>query len=148
MNSSQLLPVAAVINELLATYLTMIWNCLYRHFEEFLMKIQVFGSLFKTSKLVVEMNFYHVCHKCMESCFLKECILINQVLFSVWISKASCWNEFHYDRVSLFLKEFLMRMSFLKSHSSSLIKVSNLFSWNEQMKILSHISQWCGSLVF
>ena len=81
----------------------MIWNCLYRHFEEFLMKIQVFGSLFKTSKLVVEMNFYHVCHKCMESCFLKEWILINQVKFSVWIFKASCWNEFHYDMVSLFL---------------------------------------------
>ena len=62
----------------------------------------------------------------MESCFLKECILINQVFF-LFVSKASCWNEFHYDRVSLFLKELLMRMSFLKSHSSSLIQVSNFF---------------------
>ena len=35
-NSSQLLLVAAFINELLATYLTMIWNCLYRNLVLFL----------------------------------------------------------------------------------------------------------------
>ena len=49
-------------------------------------------------------------------------------------------------RVSLFLKEFQMRMPFLKSHSLSLLQVSKFFSWNEQMNILSHISQCYGIL--
>ena len=78
----------------------------------------------KLQCLLLKWTLYHICHKCMESCYLKEWILINQLLFSVWISKASCWNEFHYDMVSLFLKEFMMRIqvfspvSFIISHSS------------------------------
>ena len=54
MNSSQLLLVATAVNELLVTYLTIIKLSILK---EFLMIIQVLGSVFKTSKLVVEMDF-------------------------------------------------------------------------------------------
>ena len=110
-------------------------------------KFKTLVLFLKLQCLLLKWTLYHICHKGMESCFLKEWILINQVLFSVWISKASCWNEFHYDRVCIFVKECLMRMSFLKSHSSSLIQVSKFFSWNEQINILSHISQ-CYEILF
>ena len=54
MNSSQLLLVATAVNELLVTSDNDIKLSILK---EFLMIIQVLGSVFKTSKLVVEMDF-------------------------------------------------------------------------------------------
>ena len=122
MSSSQLLLVAAVINEILAAHLTMIWNCLYslQTMKKLWWKFKSLVLFLKLQCLLLKWTLYHICHKGTESCFFNEWILINQLLFSVWISKASCWNGFHYDRVSLFLSDenVFSQVSFIISHSS------------------------------
>ena len=100
-------------------------------------KFKTLVLFLKLQWLLLKWTLYHICHKGMESCYLKEWILINQLLFSVWISKASCWNEFHYDMVLIliFLKEFKMRIqgfsqvSFIIYHSSLKTFSADMNKW-------------------
>jgi len=82
-----LLLIAALSNELLATYLTISYEIGF--VEEILMKIQVFFLVLKLQSWLLKWTLLHTCHNVMELCFLEEFLIKSCFLFE--LKKWSSW---------------------------------------------------------